>query len=118
EAAGENADNLSSVWLRQHLNTGNPLNPFKAAAAWGNQPQGKAMLIRKRLLADMCRQQRSACFHQRQAPAITCYRDETHIARLRGEAGIVEEASDTNTSPVLGAVEATGTIQITPCHKL
>src|SRR6266568_8825013 len=69
------------------------------------------MLIRKRLLVDMCGQQRRARFPQRQAPAIARYGDETHVARILMKGNLVEQASNTDTSPALGAIEPTGTIQ-------
>src|SRR5438067_13693009 len=69
------------------------------------------MLIRERLLADMCRQQGCARFLQRQAPAVARHGDETHVARILVEGNLVEQASNTDTSPALSTVEPTGTIQ-------
>src|SRR5437588_9509259 len=107
EAAGEDAESLSGIGLGQHLHAGNPLNPFKAATAWGNQPQGKAMLIRERLLPHVCRQQSLTRFLQWQAPSVACHRDETHVARILVKGNLVEQASNTDTSPALGAIKPT-----------
>src|SRR2546427_3577702 len=69
------------------------------------------MLMRERLLSYMGRQQRSTRFFQWQTPTIARDGDEAHITCISEKGGMVEKASDTDTSPALGAVKATRTIQ-------
>src|SRR6266568_703564 len=81
------------------------------------------MLIRKSFLADMSRQQCSACFVQRQAPAVARHGDETHITCIRVKSSLVEQTSNSDAPPALRAVKATRTIQrclqdITRRHQL
>src|SRR5258708_14039425 len=69
------------------------------------------MLMRERLLVEMGRQQGRACFLQRQAPAVARDGDETYIARIGVEGDPVEQVSDMDAVPALGAVKASRTIQ-------
>ena len=71
------------------------------------------MLMGKRLLVKMGRQQGCACFLQRQAPAVARDGDETHIARICVEGDPVKQVSDMDAVPALGAVKASRTIQTT-----
>jgi hypothetical protein len=71
------------------------------------------MLMRKRLFVEMCRQQRGACFLQRQAPVVARDGDETYKVRIGVEGGMVEQVSDMDALPAPGAVETAGTIQTT-----
>src|SRR5207237_3407516 len=79
EAAGEDAESLTGVGFSQHLDVSDPFDPFKTAMTLGDQAEGKAMLVRERLLTHMCRQQCCTCFRKRQAPTIARHGDETHI---------------------------------------
>src|SRR5437588_12408451 len=69
------------------------------------------MLVREWLLVNMSCQQHCACFLQRQAPAVARHRDETHIACIRMEGGLLEQAPGTDAAPELGTVKAARTIE-------
>src|SRR4051794_39492342 len=81
------------------------------------------MLMRERLLVDVCCQQRRTRFLHRQAPTVARYRDKTYITCICMEGGMIEKMPDTNPPPVLSTKETSRTIQccffcILSCHQL
>src|SRR5215469_5038165 len=69
------------------------------------------MLVREGSLVNMSCQQRSACFRERQAPAVARHGDETHIACIPVESGLLEQAPHMDAAPALGTIEPARTIE-------
>src|SRR5881396_1299865 len=56
-------------------------------------------------------QQSISCFLYWQTPPVARHRNEAHIACFPVKDNLIEQTSNTCTSPALGTVEPTGTIQ-------
>src|SRR4029077_13178580 len=99
------------VWLRSQFDARDPLHPFEAPPSRRNEPQRRSMIVRKRVVAHMRRQERLTRLVKRQAPAIARHRDEADIARVNMRLRQVEQTAYTHATPALRAIEAAGTVE-------
>ena len=80
ETTRENTHDLPRVRPREHLDSGNPLDPLEAAPTGGDETQGKTMIVRELFLSNVCCQQCLPRLFNREAPTVAGDGDEADIA--------------------------------------